>query len=81
MAEYLPSELEDVLKRAFVDNRADYIVISSRRQRFQIESANYGIDKGWLKGEWDDSDEQSTLLICRLTKSGRKHFGLEGSRG
>lgn len=71
------AEYEAALKRAFVDRRADYIVITSRREQFQAESANYGIDQGWLSGEWDDRDEQSTAFVCRLTPEGRKHFGLE----
>jgi len=70
------NEYEDALRRAFVYHRADYIVISSRREKFQIESATYGIDKGWLRGEWKDSDEQATAWVCRLTDEGKKHFGI-----
>jgi hypothetical protein len=74
------AEPEAALRRAFVDHHADYIVITSRRQQFQIESANYGIGQGWLKGEWDERDEQSAAWICRLTDQGRKHFGLGGGK-
>lgn len=38
---------------------------------------NYGIEQGWLKGKWDERDEQSTAFVCRLTPKGRKHLGLE----
>jgi hypothetical protein len=55
-------------------------VITSRREQFQIASANYGIDQGWLHGEWDARDEQSTAFICRLTDAGRKHFGLKATK-
>lgn len=70
------SEYESALRRAFVDKRADYIVITSRRERFQIEAVNFGIEQGWLKGEWDESDEQSSAFVCRLTDSGKQHFGI-----
>lgn len=76
----MTGEYEAALRRAFVEHHADYIVISSRREQFQIESANYGIGQGWLTGRLDERDEQSTAWICRLTDEGRKHFGVgEGS--
>ena len=70
------SELEDALRRAFVRDKADYICITSRRQEFQIKSFAYGVEQGWLKTEVDDSDEQSTVWIGRLTPKGKLHFGL-----
>ena len=73
----MADEYEQSLRRAFVDRRADYIVITSRRERFQIEAANYGIEQGWLSGELDDRDVQSTAWVLRLTQQGREHFGLE----
>jgi hypothetical protein len=72
-----PAEYEAALRRAFVEKRAACVVISSRRQQFQIRCTNYGIEQGWLKGRWDDSDEQSTAFVARLTDEGRTHFGLE----
>ncbi len=69
-------EKEAMLRRAFVQGRADYIVISSRREWRQIESANLGVDRGWLKSQWHDEDEQSTCVTFRLTDKGRKHFGV-----
>jgi hypothetical protein len=72
-------EYEAALRRAFVDGRADYIIITSRREQFQIEAANFGVYKGWLRGEWETWDEQSTAWVCRLTLEGRKHFGLENT--
>lgn len=75
------AEYESALRRAFVDHRADYIVITSRHQQFQIESANYGIKQGWLTDEFNEYDEQSAVWVCRLTKRGREHFGLEAKRG
>lgn len=71
------SEWEAALRRAFVEHRADYIVITSRREQFQIESANYGIEQGWLRGQMDEHDPQSSAFVCRLTEAGRTHFGLD----
>ncbi len=34
------NEYEAALRRAFVDRRCDFIMIDSRRQEFQIKSAN-----------------------------------------
>lgn len=75
------TEYESALRRAFVDNRASSIVITSRRQQFQLDAVSYGSEQGWLTGELDDSDEQSAAYVCRLTKKGREHFGLEARRG
>jgi hypothetical protein len=70
------ADYEAALRHAFVDRRAVCIAITSRRQQFQIEAANYGIEQGWLSGELDERDEQSTVWIGRLTEKGREHFGL-----
>lgn len=70
------NEYEAALRRAFVDRRCDFIMIDSRRQEFQIKSANYGIEQGWIVGEWNDLDDQSTYWTGRLTEAGKKHFGL-----
>ena len=69
-------EYEASLRRAFVDHRAAYVIITSRREQFQIKAVNYGIDQGWLEGKMDERDEQSTAYVARLTPKGRKHFGL-----
>lgn len=69
-------EYEAALRRAFVDKRWDSIMIDSRRQEFQIKSANYGVEKGWIVGEWNDQDVQYTFWTGRLTEAGKKHFGL-----
>jgi uncharacterized protein YbdZ (MbtH family) len=77
MSDWCNSDLEAALRRAFVDHSADYIIITNRREQFQIESANYGIDQGWLNSEWVERDEQSAAFVCRLTAEGKKHFGLD----
>jgi hypothetical protein len=72
-------EYEAALRRAFVEHRADFIVLSSHRDQFRIESANYGVDQGWINGEWDELDEQNTVWIGRLTDKGRERFGLSAA--
>ena len=72
-------EWEAALRRAFVDRRADSIVLYDRRERFLLESAAYGERMGWLEGRLVELDEQSTEERYRLTSEGRKHFGLEAA--
>lgn len=73
---YQDDELEAALKRAFVDGKADYIILDDRRQRFLIESACLGVEKGWLDEEFVEIEEQYSQLRYRLTDDGRKHFGV-----
>ena len=72
-----PTEMEAMIRKAFVDGKADCIVITSRREQTQILTVNYGITQGWLDAEWDTSDEQSTAYVARLTPLGRKYFGFD----
>ena len=67
-------ELEAMLRRVFVDQHADCIVVSIRCQQRQIQSVGYGVAQGWLRMTVDNSDEQSTACVYRLTSKGRKHF-------
>jgi len=68
------SEPEAMLRRAFAPSLTGCIVITSRSERAQIQSANYGVIRGWLKCGFEGSDPQSQAWVCRLTKTGRKHF-------
>lgn len=73
--EWFPDpDKEAMLRRAFVDDRADFIIVSSRRQVEGILAAAYGVAQGWLTGRLNDDDEQSTYVVYRLTEAGRKHF-------
>ena len=74
---YPEQELEASLKRAFVDGKADYVVICSRRDRFLLESAMFGVLNNWLSEELKELDEQSSELRFRLTEEGKKHFGVK----
>lgn len=67
-------ERKAMLHRAFVEKRAGCIVITSRRERLQIQSAEYGVERGWLAKTVDTEDEQSTAWVYRLTPQGRKYF-------
>lgn len=81
MTMYPPEELEASLRRAFVDQRADFIILDSAHQKFLIESALFGFNQGWLTEKvnepppWPSQDGAS--IEYRLTEAGRKHFGLE----
>lgn len=74
--ETIEEEFEASLRRAFVDGKADYVAIYSRREQFLLESANYGVERGWLTGKLEQQDEQSSRYCFRLTDEGRAHFGL-----
>ncbi len=82
--DYTENDLEDSLKRAFVDARADYIILDTRRNKFLIDGIQYGLDKGWLyKGEDIDEDKilgpglgQYFAHTFRLTDNGKEYFGL-----
>ena len=78
--DYSKDELEGALKRAFVDHRADFVIIDSRRQQFLIASAQLGKDNGWLFEEFVQYDEQSSALHYRLTDKGKEHFGLKDKK-
>lgn len=71
-----PAEFEAALRKAFVAHRADFIFIDSRRMAFQLASASYGVERGWLRCRVHNEDEQSTWYEYRLTPQGRKYFGL-----
>jgi len=73
----MPSESGAMLSRAFKSSLTGCIVITSRRERCQIESANYGVNRGWLKCGLEGNDPQSQAWVCRLTEAGRKKFRRE----
>lgn len=61
------------LVRAFRDGGADFIIIDSRRQQFQIQAAEYALSEGLLSFEELGSDEaQYTEWRYRLTPLGKK---------
>lgn len=68
------TEKEAMLRRAFVDHRADFVTITSRHEERQLASVCYGDYMGWLQMSIDNRDIQSTVFIYRLTDAGRKHF-------
>jgi hypothetical protein len=72
----IEEEFEASLRKAFVDCKAKKIIIDSRHKHFQLASANFGIEKGWLEGTLVEYDEQSSAYEFRLTEVGKKYFGL-----
>ena len=77
---YKDDELEEALKRAFVVGKASYIILDDRRERFLIESAILGVEKGWLTEEFVEIEEQYSQLRYHLTDGGKRHFGLAGEK-
>lgn len=77
---YSEAELEAALRRAFIDNRAEFIKLDGSKMRspFLRESLDFGIKKGWVCRDPDEDceSEQYTALAYKLTKKGRKYFGL-----
>lgn len=69
-----PKEIEhqDSLWRAFIRDKADFIVIYSKHQRWLYDCAEWAREKGWLTFEEVELDEQSTEYRYRLTPEGRK---------
>lgn len=72
------SEYEGSLRRAFVDNEADFITLDSNPhgQRFLAACAAWAIDKGWLFHDYTVDEGQTLVSKFRLTKQGEDHFGL-----
>ena len=77
---YAQLEYEQSLRRAFVDRRADFIVLDSCRtgQGFLAPAIAYCFDLGWLYcSQYDTSDEQSSIAQFRLTDAGKKFLGID----
>ncbi len=84
---YNEGELEDSLRRAFVDKKAKSIILDGHtaRSQFLRDSVNYGLEKGLIKnGQNIDEDEvlgkgmgQYFAFTYVLTEEGKKYFGLE----
>lgn len=67
-----PVEWGLALQRAFVDSGADFIVLYDRRQKFLIDSAQFGEAMGWLYCEVVETGSQSTEWRYRLTEKGKE---------
>ena len=69
-------DLEEALKRAFVDNGFYSIRIDGQecRSDFKREGINYGVSQGWLEVGKNIEEEQSGAVDYVLTEKGKKHF-------
>ena len=79
MAEdYINKDLEDSLRRAFVDRRFESILFDGweAKNSFLRDGLNYGIDMGWLKVSSEVKESQYTAVNYCLTDKGKLHFGL-----
>ena len=70
-------DLEDYLRRGFVKDRYDFIIYDgqTRRDRFLREVIELAESKGWVNGKWYE-EEQYSAIHYRLTKKGKKYFGI-----
>ena len=77
--DYTEQELEDALRRAFVDKGFESILMDGHeaRSEFKRDSLEYGIGQGWLCQDEDINESQYTAMTYKLTDEGKKHFGLD----
>jgi len=81
------NELETSLRKAFVDDGADFIILDGQtaRSEFIRDGINHGLKKGWLcQGEDIDEDKvlgqgrgQYCAYTYRLTDKGKRYFGIK----
>lgn len=84
MTKLMPSEGYSTIEQEFEARTAkafragaDYIYIDSRRQRFQLEAAEFCVENGWLTNpEFVEIDEQYAQQRYRLTEIGKEHWNL-----
>ncbi|MEK6890730.1 MAG: hypothetical protein AABX03_01190 [Nanoarchaeota archaeon] len=76
--DYTTSDLEDSLKRAFVDKRFPAILFDGKisRNEFLRDGINYGLSQGWLYEKSNVEEPQYTAVNYALTDEGKRHFGL-----
>jgi len=75
---YPNKDLEASLKKAFVDKRFESILMDGRecQNQFLVDGVNYGFKKGWLGVDGEIDESQYTAVTYKLTKKGKKHFGM-----
>lgn len=76
---YKDQDLEDSLRRAFVDKGFSSILMDGReyRNKFLRNGINYGINRGWLCVDDNIEESQYTAVTYKLTEEGKKYFGLD----
>ena len=77
--DYTDKDLEDSLRRAFVDKKFPSILMDGHeaRNEFLRDALNYGINRGLLCVGEQINKSQYTAVNYVLTDQGKKHFGLE----
>ena len=75
---YTNQDLEDSLRRAFVEKGFESILLDGHEARssFKRDGINYGLDNGWLCKKEDIEESQYTAVNYALTEKGKKYFGL-----
>lgn len=74
--EYTTIDLEGALRRAFVNHKADFILIEwNSRANYLNASLELGLNNCWLELDEDNSGMHQRLAY-KLTEDGKKYFGL-----
>ena len=77
--EKMNGEYMQSLYRAFIKNKADFIIVDGRSGEFLRNCANFGLDERIIcfdeMTSRNVSDSQWEILAYRLTESGRKRLG------
>ncbi len=73
-AAYTVAEYQDSLYRAFIDSRADFIVLDSfmTGQKFRAAAVAWAVDNGLLYCSDIEDEGQSEIYAFRLTEAGRR---------
>lgn len=71
---YTDAEYTAALWRAFIQRRADFIVLDDnpRGQKFLAANVAWAMEKGWLYCSQSEDDGQSVVSAFRLTPAGKR---------
>jgi hypothetical protein len=71
------TELEGSLRRAFVNHKADYVLMYRNSGQFLWDGVRLGVKNGWLEEKTVPIDDQETQVRYYLTATGKNHFGVK----
>ena len=76
---YTKKDLEDSLRRAFVDKKANFIRFDGHtaRNKFLSSAIQHGLDQDLLYFARETGDSQWTEHHYKLSQKGKKYFGIE----
>ena len=75
---YTNEDLENSLRKVFVDKDADYLIYdgNTARSKFLSDGIHLGVNNGWLEGTEIIEDQWATIEY-RLTPKGKAYFELD----